>query len=106
MCRALYTTPIPPRPSSPRTSYPGIAGGLECQILDGVPCALARAVAMTAASHADEPVVALDLGYQAATFSLIPTLFSAESAPSSSSLICSIFSLFQGSCQACLLAIS
>ncbi len=35
------------------------------------------------------------------TLSLMPTLFSAESAPSSSSLICSIFALFHGSCQAC-----
>src|SRR5436305_800380 len=44
-CRALYTTPIPPRPRTPRISYPGTAavirgsvGGPDCVSVGGVAC--------------------------------------------------------------------
>ena len=43
--------------------------GYECQVLDGLPCALARAVTMTGGKN-DSPMVALDLGDSEFTFVL------------------------------------
>ncbi len=42
--------------------------GLECRLLDGVPCALARAVQMFDPLHAELPRVILDIGYSATVF--------------------------------------
>lgn len=44
--------------------------GLECMVLDGLPCALARAVSM-AAMDVDGPVAAIDWGHANATLSII-----------------------------------
>lgn len=43
---------------------------LECQAIDGAPCALARAVAMAAPAN-DEPVAAIDLGYTSASLVVV-----------------------------------
>ncbi|MFG0263198.1 MAG: pilus assembly protein PilM [Novipirellula sp. JB048] len=47
-----------------------LTSGYECQVLDGLPCALARAVTLTA-NAADGPVAAVDLGDRAFTFVLV-----------------------------------
>ena len=47
------------------------AGGLVCQNLNGMPCALARAVEMSNASHSEESVVVLDLGYSSPQMVLV-----------------------------------
>lgn len=39
------------------------SAGLECQVLDGMSCVLARAVALADPMVADQPSLALDLGY-------------------------------------------
>lgn len=44
------------------------SGGLECRVLDGLPCALARAVKMAYPESAHEPVGALDLGADSPLF--------------------------------------
>ncbi|GAA4472870.1 hypothetical protein [Novipirellula rosea] len=46
------------------------SAGYECQVLDGLPCALARAVTMMSGKHTT-PVVALDLGDSEFTFVLV-----------------------------------
>ena len=40
-----------------------LAIGFECQVLDGVPCALARAVGLADPAAAEDAVVAIDLSY-------------------------------------------
>ena len=40
-----------------------LAAGVECQVLDGVPCILARASALADPPAAEEPSLALDLGH-------------------------------------------
>ena len=40
-----------------------LSAGLECQALNGMPCALARAVEMSSYERTEEIVLALDLGY-------------------------------------------
>lgn len=40
-----------------------LAAGFECRILDGMPCAMARAVALAEARDSDEPAAAIDLGH-------------------------------------------
>ena len=40
-----------------------LTAGLECQVLDGTSCALARAVAISNIKPAEDPVVAIDLSY-------------------------------------------
>lgn len=47
------------------------AAGLECAVLDGLPCALARAVSMTPAGSADGPTAAIDWGYANATLAIV-----------------------------------
>lgn len=42
--------------------------GLDCRLLDGIPCALARAAQMFAPEHADSPQVILDIGYSSTVF--------------------------------------
>lgn len=39
-----------------------LAAGLECAVLDGAPCAIARAIELCDPAAANEPVAALDLG--------------------------------------------
>ncbi|TWU20983.1 Competence protein A [Novipirellula galeiformis] len=61
--------------SMPTSVATGVAkdllqAGYECQVLDGLPCALARAVTMANDDH-DSPVAALDLGDGEFTFVLI-----------------------------------
>jgi type IV pilus assembly protein PilM len=43
---------------------------LECQAIDGIPCALARAVALLAPND-DEPVAAIDLGYTSSSLVVV-----------------------------------
>lgn len=45
--------------------------GLHCQVLDAVPCALARAVRMCDPNNASEPAAALDLGYSSAMLAVV-----------------------------------
>lgn len=47
------------------------AAGLECAVLDGLPCALARAVGMTPAGIIEGPVAAIDWGYANATLTIV-----------------------------------
>ena len=42
--------------------------GLDCRLLDGVPCALARAVQMFAPQQTETPKVILDIGYSSTVF--------------------------------------
>lgn len=42
--------------------------GLDCRLLDGVPCALARAAQMFDPRHADVPRVVLDIGFSSTVF--------------------------------------
>lgn len=48
-----------------------LQAGLECQTLDGVPCALARAVAMAETPLDDQVSLALDLGYRSPLLVLV-----------------------------------
>jgi type IV pilus assembly protein PilM len=45
--------------------------GLECRVLDGLPCALARAVTLAQRSQRPEPVAAIDWGVANATFCVV-----------------------------------
>lgn len=47
------------------------AAGLECAVLDGLPCALARAVGMAATGVAEGPTAAIDWGYANATLTIV-----------------------------------
>jgi type IV pilus assembly protein PilM len=47
-----------------------LSAGLECSVLDGLPCALARAVNLVY-DTSDEPAVALDLAYSTPVFVLV-----------------------------------
>ncbi len=42
------------------------AAGLDCQILDGLPCVLARAAQLAIPTPSDSPIAVLDLGYASA----------------------------------------
>jgi Tfp pilus assembly PilM family ATPase len=48
-----------------------LAAGLHCQVLDVVPCALARAVGMRDPAADDEPIAALDLGDTTASLTIV-----------------------------------
>lgn len=45
--------------------------GLECAVLDGLPCALARAVAMSPPAASEGPVAAIDWGHSHATLAIV-----------------------------------
>lgn len=60
----MWTMAVP-TPLSERLAGDLLSARLECQILDGVPCALARAVALVDESAATDPVVAIDLSHSA-----------------------------------------
>jgi Tfp pilus assembly PilM family ATPase len=65
--RDLAVLSISPR-SAEHAAEELLALGLKCQVFDGVPFALARAVAMDSASGGRAPVVALDWGFTSVTF--------------------------------------
>jgi len=48
-----------------------LAAGLKCQVFDGGPFALARAVAMDSANDGGGPVVAVDWGFTSVTFVVV-----------------------------------
>ncbi len=58
-----------PRDWATRAGGDVFRAGLRCGVMDAVPFAMSRAVAMTA-SH-DDPVAALDWGYRSVTFCLV-----------------------------------
>jgi type IV pilus assembly protein PilM len=45
--------------------------GLECKVLDGLPCALGRAVALSTSSQGAGPVAAIDWGHASATVIIV-----------------------------------
>jgi len=51
-----------------------LQAGFECQVLDAMPCAMARATSMAlenSSTNAQVPTLAIDLGYQHATITLV-----------------------------------
>ncbi len=48
-----------------------LAAGLNCRALDGMPCALARAVEMAGLGKPERAVIAIDLGYTSPLFVLV-----------------------------------
>jgi Tfp pilus assembly PilM family ATPase len=47
------------------------AAGLECAVLDGLPCALARAVSLSSAQPGEGPLAAIDWGHENATLTIV-----------------------------------
>lgn len=59
------------RPWSDRIYFDVVESGYSCNVIDGVPQALARAIGLTAADDAMPPTAVLDWGFSQATFCLV-----------------------------------